>query len=165
MAMFMSGKFYPTEIADRLSIDINELGYYVFGADKTGTSKSCWHHMKESGEQPHFLAVYEEIKTLYIKKTEKKLLDAVNEAVDNLVSSGKIEDADSKDLVNLVSAMEKIDKIGRLEEGRATSHTVNETKSFSLRDIEAQSDSITDLPYTEIKKDPEIKKDIINNNG
>lgn len=145
MAMYMSGEFYPTEIAQRLSIDINELGYYVFGADKTGTSKTCWHHLKETGQAPKYLSVYEKIKPMYIKKTEKKVLDMVNKIVDNLADDeDAIRDMTTKDLNNLVTSLEKIDKIGRLEEGKATSHTIQERETFSLRDIVAQSKKVKD---------------------
>ena len=136
MAMYMSGEFYPTEICDKLHLDINELGRYVFGADKTGTSTCCWKYKKDNGDIPKFISVYERIKPLYIKKTEKKLLDITNKLLDNLQEDeDKILDMDSKDLTNLISSMEKIDKMGRLEEGKATTHTVTERTTFSLRDV------------------------------
>lgn len=155
MLMFFSGKFYPTEIASMLSVDINELGYYVFGKDKTGTSPSCWHNKLQTGDYPKFIEVYEEIKTLYVKKTEKKLLDAINDTLDKLADNDEIQDFDTKDLANLVNSMEKIDKIGRLEEGKATSHTIQERPTFTLRDIDAkvdQVDQVEDIPYTELPK-------------
>lgn len=136
MAMYMSGEFYPTEICDRLHVDINELGEFVFGVNRLGTDKDCWKYRKEAGDIPKFISTYEKIKPMYIKKTEKKILDAVNKIMDNLgEDEDKINDMDTRDLNNLVTAMEKIDKIGRLEEGKATTHTVTERTSFSLREI------------------------------
>lgn len=136
MAMYMHDDFYPTEICDKLHIDIEELGLYVFGENRKGDSKTCWRYLKDTGQMPKFISVYEKIKPMYIKKTEKKILDIANKLLDKtLESEDKIQDMDTKDLNNLVSAMEKIDKIGRLEEGKATAHTVTERKSFSLREI------------------------------
>ena len=153
MAMYMSGEFYPTEICDRLLVDIEELGILVFEKDRTGESKSCWKYLKDSGQVPKFVSVYEKIKPLYIKKTEKKILDTVNKVIDNLgEDESKIQDMDTKDLNNLVTAMEKIDKIGRLEEGKATTHTVTERTSYSLREIVAKkkADDIENVEFKEI---------------
>lgn len=136
MAMYMHDDFYPTEICDKLHIDIEELGLYVFGSKRDGLSKTCWKSLKDTGNVPKFISVYEKIKPMYIKKTEKKILDITNKLLDNtLLNEDKIKDMDTKDLNNLVSAMEKVDKIGRLEEGKATTHAITEKKSFSLREI------------------------------
>lgn len=155
MAMYMSGEFYPTEICDRLLVDIEELGILVFGKDRTGTSKTCWKYLKDTGQVPKFVSVYEKIKPLYIKKTEKKILDTVNKVIDNIGDDEeKINDMDTKDLNNLVTAMEKIDKIGRLEEGKATTHTVTERTSYSLREIvnKKKEEKIVDANFKEIKR-------------
>lgn len=164
MAMYMSGEFYPTEICDRLLVDIEELGILVFGRDRLGTSKSCWKYLKDSGQVPKFVSVYEKIKPLYIKKTEKKILDTVNRLLDNYADdedgkvSEKIDDMDTKDLNNLVSAMEKIDKIGRLEEGKATTHTITERTSYSLREIVAKKKAdAAEIVDAEFKEIPKIK--------
>lgn len=136
MAMYMHDDFYPTEICDKLHVDIEELGLYVFGNNRKGDSKTCWKYLKDTGNVPKFISVYEKIKPMYIKKTEKKILDITNKLLDNVLEdTDKIKDMDTKDLNNLVSAMEKVDKIGRLEEGKATTHTITERKSFSLREI------------------------------
>jgi len=144
--MYYSGGFLPTEICERLCVDIEELGKYVFGGDRSGTSTHCWRYKKDHGEAPKFLEVYEATKPMYIKKTEKKLLDIVNEIVDAIgADREKILDMDSKDLSNFISSLEKIDKMGRLEEGKATSHVVNERETFSLRDIIGKSRVIRDV--------------------
>lgn len=136
MLMYVSGEFYPTEIASKLNIDIEELGYYVFGADKTGTSKSCWKHLKDENKLPKWTETYKAIKPMYIKKTEAKLLKVVNKVIDNIESDPTIlDELDTKDLASLISSYEKIDRIGRLEDGTATSHVVSERRSFTLNDI------------------------------
>lgn len=156
MAMYMHDDFYPTEICDKLHIDIEELGLYVFGKKRDGLSKDCWKNLKDTGNVPKFISVYEKIKPMYIKKTEKKILDIANKLLDTFIdedgiAADKINDMDTKDLNNLVSAMEKVDKIGRLEEGKATAHTVTERKSFSLREIvnakKEEKEKIVDAEY------------------
>ena len=146
--MYLSGQFYPTEICEKLGVDINELGLYVFGANKQGTTKTCWKYMLDNGDIPNYVSTYEEIKPHFIKKTEKKLLDKINEVVDCLVDA---EDMDTKDLVNLVGSYEKVDRIGRLEEGKSTSNVMTQKKTFSLRDIIAsKKEDIEDANYTEL---------------
>jgi len=161
MAMYMCDHFYPTEIADKLHIDIEELGLYVFGIKKDGLAKTCWKYKKDNNLMPQFLQVYEKIKPMYVKKTEKKLLDMVNAVVDNLAKDkDKLLDMDTKDLTNLIASMEKIDRIGRLEEGKATSHTVQERQTFSLREVvmEAKSKKLDDIEDAEVIKLPMGKK-------
>lgn len=136
MLMYVSGEFFPTEIASKLNIDIEELGIYVFGKDKSGTTKACWKYLKDNGTLPKYVETYEAIKPMYIKKTEAKLLSIVNKVIDNIESDPTIlDELDTKDLGSLISSYEKIDKIGRLEEGKATSHVVSERRSFTLNDI------------------------------
>lgn len=136
MLMYVSGEFYPTEIAAKLSIDIDELARYVFGKNGLGTDKSCWEYKKVHGNVAKWTETYEAVKPLFIKKTEKKLLDAVNKIIDRISSDDTVmEELDTKDLASLIASYEKLDKIGRLEEGKATSHVVSERTTFSLRDI------------------------------
>jgi len=134
-AMFLSGEFYPTEIAQYLSVDINELGHYVFGENRQGTTKSCWHYQKENNRAPVNIANYEKIKPMYIKKTEKRLLDVTNKLIKKLDNDSRIDEMDTRDLINLINSMEKVDRIGRLEEDKPTQNIVTERKTFTLRDI------------------------------
>lgn len=152
MSMYYSEEFYPTEIAEHLNIDINELGEYIFGRDKTGTTSSCWYAKKKNNNPQKFLSVYTSIKPMYIKKTESKLLTQINRALDDILESDA--KMDTKALKELVDSMEKIDKIGRLEDGRATGHTISEVASFSLKDIMAKKKDeesiISDVEYREV---------------
>lgn len=163
MKMYMSGIMYPTEIASKLNIDINELGHYVFGPDKTGESPTCWKSMKDRGQVPKFVDTYEEVKVIYIKKTEKKLLDMANQIIDNLSEKEKIDDMETKDLINIINSLEKVDRIGRLEEDKPTQNVITERKSFTLRDIIAKAksseDQIQDAKFTELPNNSNTIRD------
>lgn len=145
-AMFLSGEFYPTEIAQYLSVDINELGHYVFGDNRQGTTKTCWHYQKENNKAPVNIANYEKIKPMYIKKTEKRLLDVTNKLIKKLDNDTRIDEMDTRDLINLINSMEKVDRIGRLEEDKPTQNIVTERKTFTLRDIISNSE-VQDAKY------------------
>lgn len=155
-AMYFSDKMFPTEIAEKLNIDINELGEYVFGKDRTGKSKHCWYYLKEQGKEPEFIHHYEEIKTIYIKSTEKKLMKAIDESIESLLKDkSKMLDMEPKDILNLIAAYEKMDKIGRLEEDKPTSHSISERKTFSLREIveerKAKDAEVVDAKFKELE--------------
>lgn len=155
MAMYMSDDFFPTEIAEYLGVDINELGEFVFGRDKSGTNPSCWKAKKDRGEVPRYIQVYERVKPLYLKKTEKKTLDITNKLLDKIANDPDLfEEMGTRDLKNLIDSMEKIDRISRLEEGKATSHVASERTTFTLRDIlNKNSNNIEDADVIEIKND------------
>jgi hypothetical protein len=154
MHMYFSKEFFPTEIALFLNIDINELGEYIFGKSRAGTAKRCWYYMREKGQTPKSLSTYVSIKPMLIKKTESDLIDVVRKGINKIVND---EDAEltPDSITKLVSAYEKMDKIGRLEDGKATSHVINENRSFSLREIvddkkRFYDDDIEDVEYEEI---------------
>lgn len=157
MSMYMSDEFFPTEIAAHLQVDINELGEYVFGHNRKGDSKSCWKYLKEQGQIPQYASTYEDVKTLYIKKTEHKLLKMANKLVDKLNSEDKLDEMQTKDLINIINSLEKVDRIGRLEEDKPTQNVVTERKSFSLRDIVASKNNPSEEPieakFTELPPD------------
>jgi hypothetical protein len=142
--MYLHKGFYPTEIADTLGIDINELGHYVFGSDRTGTAKTSWKYMLDNDVMPNHVGYYKEVKNSYIKKTESKLLDAVNKVADHILDDeDAIQDMTTKDLSNLVTSFSQIDKIGRLEDGKSTSNVTTRRTSYSLREIVSGKDKET----------------------
>lgn len=152
--MYFSREFFPTEIASYLNVDINELGEYIFGASRTGNSKKCWHYRRENELEPKNLSNYVAIKPMLVKKTESELLEVVKKGIKK-ISENKDAELSPDSIAKLVSAYEKIDKIGRLEEGRATSHVINENRSFSLREIvddkkRFYDDDVEDVEYKEI---------------
>ena len=130
--MYYSGIF-PTEIAEKLNVDINELGYYVFGADKTGDSPSCWFQRRLNNPSNSFIT-YERVKPYVLKSTEAKLMDRVHSSVDKMIEDKKVFE-NIGEIQTAVSTIEKIDKITRLEEGKATAHIQSSRKSFTLREI------------------------------
>lgn len=135
-AMYMLDKFYPTEIAQRLSVDINELGRYVFGDNGKGTSPHCWKYKKENDGEQFYVKTYEKVKSLYIKKTQKEILDLASMVIESIKNDpDKINEMKASDLKNLIDSYEKVDKIGRLEDGEATSNVAVGRTTFSLRDI------------------------------
>ena len=150
--MYFSEDFYPTEIADTLDIDINELGIYIFGPSKDGKDKDCWYRRKIENNPSRHIATYVSVKPNLIKKTEAKILDRISKALEDI--EGQENPLSVKDLKDLTDSMEKIDKIGRLEDGKATSHVVNEKATFSLRDIVAKKiENIKDAEFKEIEED------------
>ena len=153
MMLYFSKKFSPTEICSSLNIQVEEFGLYVFGENRNGESKTCWKYLRETNKTYNYLDTYVAIKPDYIKKTEKRILDKMNDALDDIDESE--DKLDTKDLGNLAATMEKMDKMGRLEEGKATSHVASERRTFTLRDIvdEKKDDEVIDnVEFKEIKK-------------
>jgi hypothetical protein len=141
-AMYFNG-ISPVEICEHLNVDIDELGYLVFGKDGTGESSRCWFAVKSKRLANGTLSTvtnYALIKPYLIKKTEKKMLDKVNEALETVDA----EEMGVSGIKDMVTSMEKIDKIGRLEEGKATEHVHQTRQTFSLRDIVAKAKVVDD---------------------
>lgn len=158
MHMYFSNKFVASEIAMKLDVDINELGIMIFGADKKGQGKNCWFQRKAEMNPQQFLSNYEMIKPMLIKKTERKVLDLIAKAADDIADSPV--PLETRDLNNLASSYEKIDKIGRLEEGKATARTIHEQHTFTLRDVvnetaDARKKFIVDADFKEIREEDE----------
>lgn len=124
---------YPTEICEQLNIDIEELGLYVFGADRTGQHPSCW--MAQRALRPAASAItFERVKPVLLNRAQARLFKTVDRTVEEWDQS-KHTFTDAKELKDATAALTELDKIQRLEEGKATEHRVNENRSFSLRDI------------------------------
>jgi hypothetical protein len=145
----------PVEICSHLNIDINELGTYVFGEDGTGVKSNCWYVIRRDRQSRGDLSTvadYTVVKSFVIKRTEQKMLNKIEKAVD-LVDE---EDMGISGIRDLVSSLEKIDRIGRLEDGKATEHVHQTRQTFSLRDIVAQvnkPEQIEDAEIVETKGD------------
>ena len=139
------GGFFVTEIVETLDIDINELGLAVFGADGTGLSEDTWAYKKLHRPVASVVS-YEKVKTLALRKPEAKLVQGITRRLEKMEDNNSFEDMDMDDLSKAVSMVEKLDRIGRLEEGKATQHIAQERRTFSLREIaEGEGEQETEI--------------------
>lgn len=148
--MYYAG-IYVTEIVEHLNLDLEELTRYVFGADGQGTAKDCWAFIKL--HRPRSSAVtYERVKPFILKGLEFKLLNRIRASADEMEKDNRTLDID--EMNKAMSVVERLDKITRLEEGKATAIQEVNKKTYSLRDITAQvlenEDDIEDAEYTEV---------------
>ena len=149
--MYYSGIFV-TEIVEALNLDINELHRFVFGKDGLGTAHNCWAHLKL--HRPRSSAVtYEKVKPFILKSTEFKLLNRIRASVDDMETNDTLLDMD--DMSKAMGMVERIDKITRLEEGKATAITETTKRTFTLRDIqdarkESEKEEIVEAEFTEV---------------
>ena len=128
---FYFGGILPTDISETLDMDMEDLGYLCFGIDRTGRSPDTWHH--QMLERPaDSITTYTSVKPLLLKKSEMNLMKLINDSTEEMVE--KDEKLDMDDMSKAVGMIEKMDKIGRLEEGKATEN-IEISAGFSLRDI------------------------------
>ena len=149
MHMYYSN-VYVTEIVEQLRLDISDLTQWVFGADGTGTSKQCWAYRKIH-RPPSSAVSYEKVKPIIMKSTEFKLLNRIRASVDDMEKNSDTMDMD--DMSKAMGIVERLDKITRLEEGKATAITETTRKTYTLRDIgdmRSNDDSIEDAEYKDV---------------
>lgn len=121
----------PTDISESLDIDIEDLGYLCFGPNRKGTLSTCWYAEKKTRPELS-VHTYQVVKPTIMKQSEMRLMEVINRSTDHLIESDEILDLD--DMSKAMGMVEKIDKITRLEENKATEN-IEVHQSFTLRDI------------------------------
>lgn len=130
--LFMAGIFV-TEICETLDVSRDELGVLAFGADGTGQSPSCWAYQRL--ERPASSAVtYERVKPFLLKTVEARFINRVRASILALEESNTL--LNMQDMSRAVDVVEKLDRITRLEEGKATEHIAQTRTTFTLRELE-----------------------------
>lgn len=142
---------YVTEIIDHLQLhptDIQNLTLLAFGPDGSGTDPNCWAY-KRNNRPKSSPTTYEKVKPLLLKETEYKLMNRVRASVDAMEETNQL--LSLSDMDKAVNMIERLDKITRLEEGKATEHIAT-ISSYSLRDIarlqQASQQNTQQLPDT-----------------
>lgn len=135
MHMYFSG-ILAIEIAQYLNVEMSELSTYVYGEDGRGMHPNCWCYQMQS--RPNVSVVsYQEVKPYVLKHTEALLIEKVRKSVDELHKDNIPLSMDDMDIATKM--IERIDRITRLEEGKATEHVAIQHKTFSLREIAEQA--------------------------
>lgn len=130
--LFFAG-IYVTEIMEGLQLaDQAELMRYVMGEDGRGIDPQCW--MYQRSQRPRSSAVtYERVKPFLLKSVEFKFLNRVRASIDAMEEKDEL--LAMADMERAVGIVERLDKITRLEEGKATEHIATTRTSYSLRDL------------------------------
>ena len=149
------GGIAPSDISEMLDMDLNDLGYMVFGMDATGNDASCWYAIKKSRPSGS-IYTYSKIKPVLLKQTEMKLAEMIDNSAQKMLESQSESDdpLSLDDMSKAAGIMEKFDKITRLEEGSAT-EIIDTGAGYSLRDIingeiidsDVDSSDIEEVPF------------------
>ena len=129
--MYYSG-FYVTEIVEHLNIDILELTELVFGKDGTGTNPHTWAYKRLNRPQESIVS-YQAVKPLILRRAEAGLIERVTASVQDMKDKNTLMDV--QDIDAATKTIERLDRITRLEEGKATQNIAIERKSYTLREI------------------------------
>lgn len=147
--MYYQG-FYVSDIVEHLNVDIDELGFYVFGSDGTGKALTCWSHIKLH-RPPASLVSYTELKPIVLKSAEAKIFNRIAATAEQWIKEDRVFSAD--EMSKAMSIIEKMDKISRLEEGKITSRMEVVKRTFSLRELEQGviDEDIEDVDFKEVE--------------
>lgn len=168
-ALYFAG-IYPTEISKSLKIPMDHLGLLVFGDTADGTARSCWHYQKEqqllSGATVS-PSEYKEVKSSYITQTEAKMMKFLNDTIDHHIKQQTKMNV--FELEKFTAAIERLDKINRLEEGLATENVGVQLADYSQKEIidyrrkhspmmkstvEAEFHRLKNMPYVDSSATP-----------
>lgn len=133
--MYFAG-IYPSEISDELNVGFDLLGTYVFGMDGTGNDPKCWSYQLKERRNMGTVALtgsYVRQKPHILKQAEAGMIKLVQDSVKAHNNDGKILEVN--EINTVIAAVEKIDRITRLEEGKATEHKALEVKHFDQRQV------------------------------
>ena len=140
MHLYYQGIF-PTEIIELLNIRFDDLALAVFGADRTGNHPDCWAYKKLCRPSVSIVS-YEKVKSIALRKPEAKLVAGITRKLQQMEDNNAFVNMDMDDMSKAVSMIEKLDRVGRLEESKATQHIASERRTYSLREIAEQGDGI-----------------------
>lgn len=162
--LYFSGRTVQ-EIALALSLDSDTLRFYIFGEDETGKDKSCWHYIKGQ-MNPTAMAIYLKDKCMILDQTAGVALEVLSMGLSRLRQTmindpDYVLDVDS--MSKLSSIQVNLDKVARLETGKATE--IMDHMGLSLTDAKhiMQSDPFAqaiseevidhgkDLPWLDVK--------------
>ena len=127
---------YPTEIAQALDIDMDDLGVLVFGEDAQGRAPSCWSQQRQQRLQDGALtnpSEYKKVKSSYITQVESGMMRLLQESITEHLREGK--KLSIFEIEKFTAAIERLDKINRLEEGLATEHIGVQFAEYSQKEI------------------------------
>lgn len=161
--LFFSGRTVQ-EISFTLNLDAETLRFYVFGEDGDGKDKTSWHYIKGQ-MNPTAMAIYMKDKCAILDQTAGVALEVLSMGLSRL----RHEMINNPDYVLDVDSMSKLssiqvnlDKVARLETGKATE--IMEHMGLSLTDakeimqsdpfaqaIEAEVITREDLPWLDVK--------------
>jgi hypothetical protein len=125
--LYYFGNYSIEDIAEIMKVDINTIRFYVFGENGAGSNESCWYQLKKQ-LNPASVALYVHDKIKVLEKTAGVALNILNENLMRIQRqmqddpSHMLNMDDTKKLAGIVTDM---DKIVRLESGKATSITEN----------------------------------------
>ena len=150
--MMYLAQYSLEEIVIKLNINLNVLKEWVFGKDGKGTSASCWNVVRSQVSDCSITA-YILSKQDVFERTTGLALNCLTKALEGLnkrVNEGQELDVD--EIHKISSVIEKMDKINRLEAGRATAivHNTGLTPE-KVREI-IKNDPIADVVDVEYKE-------------
>lgn len=151
--MYLSG-YLVDEICIKLNLNLKDVNSWVFGNDGKGTASNCWLVTKSQVDDCSIAAyvlnkqdVFERTTGLALKcltKSLHRLNERINEG----------QDLDVDEISKIAGVVEKMDRIGRLEAGEATTIIHNTGLSPErIREI-INNDPISDVvevQYTELE--------------
>ena len=162
--MYFSGSTVQ-DIALALSLDPTTLRFYIFGEDETGKDKNCWHYIKGQ-MNPTAMAIYLKDECMILDQTAGVALEVLSMGLSRLRQTmindpDYVLDVDS--MSKLSSIQVNLDKVARLETGKATE--IMDHMGLSLTDAKhiMQSDPFAqaiseevidhgkDLPWLDVK--------------
>lgn len=133
--MMFLGDYDLYDISETLNINMDTLRFFVFGENGTGSNEKCWHQIKKK-MNPTSIAVYLKDKVSVLDKTSGIALSIVTENLNRI--KAKMDEDPSEtlsidDTRKLASIVVDMDKIVRLESGKATS-IIEDISSISIAD-------------------------------
>lgn len=162
-ALFFSTDYSPVKIASLTGCEVEGVRSWIFGPDGIDYTKNkdCWFYKKEILGIGASIAKYRQVEPILIASAKAQSLDILSKQIDltskSLSESSTVLDMDQ--LKKLSDIYEKIDKIDRLEQGRATNITETKLDRMDATDIVAArrhlSDyaDIEDIEYKEMQGD------------
>lgn len=139
MALFFHQGYGLMKIAALTGLGLDEVKALVYGKDGNWQSNpKSWMHIKTY--QPESMTVisptqYQEIEPILFSQTKAKALRAIERAVDRVTEDEELDLDDAMKLTNIFTA---IDKVDRLEKGKATNITSTELDRMEAVDIVAE---------------------------
>jgi site-specific recombinase XerD len=152
--MYLSG-YRVDEICIKLNLNQADVNNWVFGVDGKGTSEACWLVVKSQVDDCS-ISAYVLNKQDVFERTTGLALNCLTMSLARLnkrIAEG--QDLDVDEISKLAGVVEKMDKTGRLEAGKATQiiHNTGLTPE-KIRDIircdQINDGEIVDATFTEL---------------
>jgi hypothetical protein len=120
--LYYLGNYEMFDICEKLNINMDTLRFYIFGEDGSGSNEHCWFQIKKQ-LNPLSVSTYLKDKQIVLDKTAGIALNILNEnlrRVQQTLLDNPDEVLSMDDMSKLAGIVVNMDKMVRLESGRAT---------------------------------------------